>query len=87
MLVSTRLDGLTSQKTAISVFAAVMPSNGTICTADSSRSTVQTILFTGPSGVRGRVDPRTIVRLEGLGKLKNPMTSPGMELAPFRLVA
>jgi hypothetical protein len=37
--------------------------------------------------VRGRVDPRAIVRLEGLGKLKNPMTSWGFEPATFRLVA
>jgi hypothetical protein len=28
-----------------------------------------------------------IVRLEGLGQLKNPMTSSGMEPATFRLVA
>jgi hypothetical protein len=27
--------------------------------------------------VRGCVDPRAIVRLEGLGQLKNPMTSSG----------
>jgi hypothetical protein len=33
-----------------------------------------------------RVDPRAIVRLEGLGQLKNPMTS-GFEPATFRLVA
>jgi hypothetical protein len=39
--------------------------------------------------VRGRADPRAIVRLEGLGQLKksNEMTSPGIELATFRLVA
>jgi hypothetical protein len=37
--------------------------------------------------VRGRVDPRSIVRLEGLGELKNPMTSSGIELATFLLVA
>jgi hypothetical protein len=29
--------------------------------------------------VRGCVDPRAIVRLEKLGQLKNPMTSPGIE--------
>jgi hypothetical protein len=29
--------------------------------------------------VRGRVDPRAIVQLEGLGQLKNPMTSLGIE--------
>jgi hypothetical protein len=36
--------------------------------------------------VRGWVDPRDIVRLEGLGKLKNPMTS-GIEPMTFQLVA
>jgi hypothetical protein len=36
--------------------------------------------------VRGWVDPRVIVRLEGLGQLKNPMTS-GIEPATFRLIA
>jgi hypothetical protein len=29
--------------------------------------------------VRGRVDPRATVRQEGLGQLKNPMTSSGIE--------
>jgi hypothetical protein len=39
--------------------------------------------------VTGWVDPRAIVRLEGLGKLKkkNPMTSSGIEPATFQLVA
>jgi hypothetical protein len=37
--------------------------------------------------VRGWVDPRSIVRLEGLGKLKNTMTSPGIEPSTFQLVA
>jgi hypothetical protein len=36
---------------------------------------------------RGLVDPRAIVRLEGLGQLKNPVTSAGIEPATFRLVA
>jgi hypothetical protein len=36
--------------------------------------------------VRGRVDPRAIVRLEKLGQLKNPMTY-GIEPTTFRLVA
>jgi hypothetical protein len=35
---------------------------------------------------RGRVDPRGLVRLEGLRQLKNPTTSMGIELATFRLV-
>jgi hypothetical protein len=39
------------------------------------------------SSVRGRVDPRAIVRLQGLGKLKNPITSSGIESATFRLLA
>jgi hypothetical protein len=37
--------------------------------------------------VRGLIDLRTIVRLEGLGKLKNPMVSSGIEPFTFRLVA
>jgi hypothetical protein len=37
--------------------------------------------------VRGGVDPTVIVRLEGLGKLKNAITSSGIEPATFRLVA
>jgi hypothetical protein len=37
--------------------------------------------------VRGWVDLRTIMRLEGLGQFKNPMTSSGFESATFRLVA
>jgi hypothetical protein len=36
---------------------------------------------------RGWVDPKAIVRLEGLGQLKNPMISSGIEPATFRLVA
>jgi hypothetical protein len=37
--------------------------------------------------VSGWVDPRTIVWLEGLGQLKNPITSSEIEPATFRLVA
>jgi hypothetical protein len=37
--------------------------------------------------LRGSVDPRAIVRLEGLGQLKYPVTSPGTETATFQLVA
>jgi hypothetical protein len=37
--------------------------------------------------VRGWVDPRDIVRLEGLGQLKNPMTSSGIQPATLRIVA
>jgi hypothetical protein len=37
--------------------------------------------------VRGSVDPRATVRLEGLGQLKNQITSSGIEFATFRLVA
>jgi hypothetical protein len=35
---------------------------------------------------KGWVDSRVIVRLEGLGRLKNPMTSSGNEPVTFRLV-
>jgi hypothetical protein len=37
--------------------------------------------------VRGRVNPRAIVRLEGIGQLKNPVTWSVIETATFRLVA
>jgi hypothetical protein len=37
--------------------------------------------------VGGWVDPRALVWLEGLGQLKNPMTSLGIEPATFRPVA
>jgi hypothetical protein len=36
--------------------------------------------------VRDLVDPRDIVRLEGLDQMKNPVTSSGIEPATFRLV-
>jgi hypothetical protein len=35
--------------------------------------------------VRDRDDPRAIVRLEGIGELKNPITTSGIEPATFRL--
>jgi hypothetical protein len=37
--------------------------------------------------VRGWVNPRDIVRLQGLDQLKNPITSSGIEPATLRLVA
>jgi hypothetical protein len=37
--------------------------------------------------VRDRVDPRAIMSLEDLSKLKNPITLSGFELATFLLVA
>jgi hypothetical protein len=37
--------------------------------------------------VRGWIDPRSIVRLEGLDQLKNTMTSLGFEPVTFRLIA
>jgi hypothetical protein len=39
------------------------------------------------SSVRGSASPSTIVRLELLGQLKNPVSSWGIEPALFRLVA
>jgi hypothetical protein len=37
--------------------------------------------------VRGWVDPRARVLLEGLGQLKNPMISSGIKPVTFQLVA
>jgi hypothetical protein len=37
--------------------------------------------------VRGWVEPRAILQLEGFGELKNAMTSWGIEPATFRLVS
>jgi hypothetical protein len=37
--------------------------------------------------VRGRVEPKDILRLEELGQLKNSMTSSGIGPATFQLVA
>jgi hypothetical protein len=36
--------------------------------------------------VGGRVDPRAILQLDGLCKLKNPVTSSGIEPVTFRFV-
>jgi hypothetical protein len=33
--------------------------------------------------IRGGVDPRAIMRLKGLGELKNPITSSGIEPVTF----
>jgi hypothetical protein len=41
----------------------------------------------GTHFLRSSVYSRGIVRLEGLVQLKNPVTSSGIELATFRLVA
>jgi hypothetical protein len=37
--------------------------------------------------LRSYVEPRTAMRLERLGELKNPMTLLGIEFATFRLIA
>jgi hypothetical protein len=37
--------------------------------------------------IRGSIDPGAIMRLEGLGQLKNPMTSSEIEPETFRLVS
>jgi hypothetical protein len=42
--------------------------------------------FLVPVSVRGLVYPRAIVRLEGLGQLKNPVTSSRIKLTSFWLV-
>jgi hypothetical protein len=40
-----------------------------------------------PISVTERIDPRAIMLLEGLGKLKNPITLLGLETATYRLAA
>jgi hypothetical protein len=52
----------------------------------------ETISFTSPRNIpdmciRGFIDSRAIVRLNGIGKLKNPVFSSRMEPATFWLVA
>jgi hypothetical protein len=42
--------------------------------------------FTPGKFLELKVDPRAIVRLEGLDILKNPVTSSAIETATFRLV-
>jgi hypothetical protein len=37
--------------------------------------------------VGGRVNPRSVIQLEGLGQLKNPMTPLGIKPITFQLVA
>jgi hypothetical protein len=37
--------------------------------------------------VKGLVDPKAIMRLEGLAQLKIPIISSGIETATFRIVA
>jgi hypothetical protein len=37
--------------------------------------------------VRGSVNPRAMVRLEGIGQMKKEATSSGIELVTFLLVA
>jgi hypothetical protein len=39
--------------------------------------------FLVPTSVRGQVDPRAIAQLEGLGQLKNLMTSFGIKIMTF----
>jgi hypothetical protein len=43
-------------------------------------------IFLVPVSVKGGVDRRVIVRLQGLGQMKNPITS-RIETATFQLVA
>jgi hypothetical protein len=41
----------------------------------------------GPISVRGSVDPRAIVQLEGLGQLETAVTESGIKLQTIRFVA
>jgi hypothetical protein len=53
----------------------------------SNLGRTQAILTQVLISVSGCVDPRVVVRLEGLDQLKRPITSSGIEPATFRLVA
>jgi hypothetical protein len=44
-------------------------------------------IFLVPISVKAESNHRAVVQLEGLGQLKNPMTSSGIEPVTFQLVA
>jgi hypothetical protein len=68
-------------------FLDSQPTNGDRLSALRARPSFPPGSFLVLIFVRGRVDSKTTVRLEGLDQLQNPMTSWGIGRATFRLVS
>jgi hypothetical protein len=79
-LPAQHLDWLKNPIVSVSQMAVWLPALHASCPLTPGR-------FLVLISVRGGINPRDIVQLKGLGQLKNPMTSLGIEPATFWLVA